>query len=154
MEEVLRKEIIDFIEKTKSIIISAINEDGMPIVKAVTKLGNDGLSRIYFITSMESNFFKYYQENPKTSVYLFDDDPNTPYPSMDEKYYSLSLIGVMELVSDLKIKKKFLSDYLSQFYPDGVTDKNYNLMCFTVEKGKYYRAVTDNYLSKDFIVSE
>ena len=154
MEEALKNEITDFVEKTKSIIISAKNEDDIPMVKAVTKLGNDGLSKIYYTTSMETNFFKYYEENPRTSVYLFDDDPNTPYPSMDEKYYSLSLIGVMKLVSDQKIKQRFLSDYLSQFFPDGVTDKDYNLMCFVVEKGKYYRGVTDNYLSKDFIVSE
>jgi general stress protein 26 len=154
MEETLKKEIIDFVGRTKSILISAKNKNSIPIVKAVTKLGNDGLNRIYFSTSPETEFFKYYKENPRTSIYLFDDDPNTPYPATDEKYYSVSFIDVMEVISDLKIKQRFLSEYLSQFYPDGVMDKNYNLMCFNAESGKYFRGVTDNYLSKDFILSE
>jgi hypothetical protein len=35
MEETLKKEIIDFVERMKSIIISAKNEDAIPIIKAL-----------------------------------------------------------------------------------------------------------------------
>lgn len=150
MNDLVRNEIFDLINRTKSIVISAINESGMPIIKGVTKLGYDDLKALYFVTSQESPFYKYYMKTPKTSVYLFDDDPNKTYPSHDEKYYALSLVGNMEIVTDRDIKKRFFSDYLSGFYSDGIDDKNYNLMCFLIENGKYYRGITDDFLTLDF----
>lgn len=150
MDNLIRNEILDLIDRTKSLIISAINEEGTPIIKGVTKVGNDELSALYFCTSAESIFYKYYIQNPKTSVYLFDDDPNTPYPSADEKYYSVSLIGKMSTVTERETKQRFLSDYLAAFFPDGIDDKNYNLIRFSIESGKYYRGVTDKFLVLDF----
>lgn len=128
MEENTRNEIKNLIERTKSILISAINSDGIPIIKGVTKLGNDDIYALYFCTSQESEFFKWYNENPKTSVYLFDDDPNTPYPSTDEKYYSLSLMGFVEVVK--------------------------NLIRFVLQCGKYYKTEPSGSLSLDFKVNE
>ncbi|HML46248.1 MAG TPA: pyridoxamine 5'-phosphate oxidase family protein [Clostridia bacterium] len=150
MNESIRKEILEFIERTKTIMISAINSENIPIVKGVTKLGNDGMEALYFCTSQESEFFKYYSGHPIVSVYLLDDDAAVKYPSADEKYYALSLIGRMEKVLDQETKRRFLSDYLSAFFPDGIEDPNYNLVKFAAQKGKYYRGVTDHFLSLDF----
>ena len=153
MDTIVKKEIEAFIVKTKTLVISAIDKNGIPILKGVTKLGNDGWKAIYFCTSPNSAFFKWYIKNPLVSVYLFDDDPNTPYPSENEKYYALSLIGTMESVQNAEIKKRFLSEYLLKFYPDGVNDKNYHLIRFVTHSGKYYRGVTDNFLTLDFAAS-
>ena len=154
MDISIKNEMITLIEKVKSIVISAINSKGIPILKSVTKLGNDDLKALYFCTSPDSDFWKWYVKNPQTSVFLFDDDRDIPYPSADEKYYSLSLIGQMETVTDIETKQRFLSDYLAEFFPDGVNDKNYHLVRFVVQSGKYYRGVTDNFLSLDFIPNE
>ena len=154
MDVSTKNEMIILIEKVKSIVISAINSNGIPIIKSVTKLGNDDLNSLYFCTSPDSDFWKWYVKNPKTSVLLFDDDPNIHYPSADEKYYSLSLIGQMEVVLDVETKQRFFSDYLAAFFPDGVNDKNYHLIRFVVQSGKYYRGVTDNFLSIDFTSDE
>jgi hypothetical protein len=104
MDKALRKEIINFIGKTKSIIITAVKSDNtyacdigagagrdcgsagacIPIVKAVTKLGSDGLSRLYFSTAASSEFILAYDRNPAACAYVFDDDHSIPYPSSDE----------------------------------------------------------------------
>ncbi|MGI5900084.1 MAG: pyridoxamine 5'-phosphate oxidase family protein [Christensenellales bacterium] len=154
MDERTGNEILSLIERTKTLIISALDEDGVPIIKGVTKLGNDGYRALYFCTSPQSRFFQWYLAHPRTSAYLFDDDPNIPYPSVDEKYYSLSLMGHMEAVTDIETRRRFLSDYLADFFPDGVNDKNYHLVKFSVEKGKYYRGVTDDFLSMAFTIRQ
>ena len=150
MDSAVRSEMRNLIKKTKSLIISAVNSDGVPMIKGVTKLGNDDLNALYFVTSPKSEFAACYKQNPIASVFLFDDDKSVPYPSKDEKYYSLSLTGKMEAVADPHAKQRFLTDYLAPFYPKGVNDENYYLMRFVVQSGKYYRGVTDNSLSFSF----
>ena len=150
MDIAVKSEILQLIEKVKTLVISAMDKDGTPITKGVTKLGHDDLAALYFCTSKNSAFYQWFLQNAKTSVYMFDDDPNTAYPSVDEKYFSLSLIGKMEAVCDHETKERFFSDYLAMFYPGGIDDENYNLMRFSIQSGKYYRGITDNSLSLDF----
>lgn len=50
----------------------------------VTVLGNDGLDTICFCTSPKSAFTVWYQDHPLTSVYIFHDNPDVPYPSKKE----------------------------------------------------------------------
>lgn len=66
MDEKTGNEILSLIERTKSIMISALDEDGVPIIKGVTKLGNDGYGALYFCTSPESRFFRWYADHPRT----------------------------------------------------------------------------------------
>ena len=149
-----KKEIVEFIRRTKSMVISALNAEGIPIMKAVTMLGNDGLNSLYFCTSPKSEFFIWYKNNPRTSIYLFDDDPNTPYPSANEKYCSLALIGKVEVVTDRGIKWRFLSDYsyyLSAYYK--VDDEEYDAIRFVPQSGTYYQTGSDGSFSYDFEIS-
>lgn len=91
-----------------------------------------------------------YKTNPKASAYLFFDDPTIPYPSPEEKYYGLSLVGNIEEENNLDVKKRFWQEGWAEFYPNGINDENYYLLKVVAKKGKYFRGVSGDMLSTSF----
>ena len=174
MEQRLKEEIISLIERTKSIIITAVKADGsfacdvpegdgkdcaatsayVPIVKAVSKLGNDDLRSLYFETSPGSEFIIAYKTNPLACAYMFDDDKDVPYPSHDEKYYGLTLFGTVSEVFDLKLKERFMDAYHIEFYPKGAEDNNFHLFCFYAQRGKYFGGISGEMENVEFDIKE
>jgi len=149
----LKIEICEFLTRTKSIIINALDEDHTPISTAVTKLENDGLSKIYFYKSQNSEYSKWFSKNPKTTVYLFFDNPSKTTPTIGEKLYSLTLKGEMELVRDSLLKNAILKNherYLSSSFSEEIDDELNSLWCFNIQSGKYYKSFEDGQIRIKF----
>jgi len=48
------------------------------------------------------------------------------------------LIGTVEILQDIESKKMLWIDGAEVYYPLGVEDPDYSVLCFTAKRGNYY----------------
>jgi general stress protein 26 len=105
--------------------LASVNEKGYPRICAISKVKTEGISDIWFFTSKQSALngkATHFENNEKASVcYRLGGD-------------SVTLIGNVEIVSDMEEKRKF-DDFCDRaFFKRGVEDpKCYLLKFHTIE---------------------
>jgi len=101
---------------------------GYPNIRAVIKMENEDLKRIWFTTNTSSKKVAQFKKNPKACVYFVDFD----------KWIGLMLIGTTEILQDPESKQRFWHEGFEKYYPLGVSDPDYSILRFTAQWGKYY----------------
>jgi general stress protein 26 len=107
--------------------------EGFPNIKSMTKIETEGLKKIWFSTNTSSKRVAQFRENPKACVYFND----------LEKWTGLMLTGNIEVLEYPEIKERFWSDGCEIYYPLGVTDPDYCILCFTADLGNYYESLSN-----------
>ena len=130
---------LSIIEKSSKAIISSVDDDGFPNLKAMMKpRENEGLKIFYFTTNTSSMRVKQYLKNPKASIYFYD----------NRFFRGIMLKGLMEVLEDQDTKDRIWRDGDTMYYPNGVTDPDYCVLKFTVQKCRMY----EKFKSYDFEV--
>ena len=123
------KEIEDkasaLLQKCDVVYLASINENGYPRICSITKIKAESFSDIWFFTSKRSELngkATHFEKNQKASVcYRFNDD-------------SVTLIGNVEIISNMDEKRKFNHLCDMTFFKKGVEDsKCYLLKFHTIE---------------------
>jgi len=146
MEPQVKEEILAFVKRSKSVILSVTDAKGAPMQKALSLLGNYEFV-LYFTTTRTSAFCAQFSANKPVSAYLLYDDPDNLHPGQCN---GLSLSGHVEAVTDRPTKERFWQDRFSRNYPNGVDDENYNLLRFVPKGGKYFRVASEGMFSTEF----
>lgn len=122
------KEIMKLIEKSKNAVVTSIDEEGFPNARMMFARKNEGLRTHYFSTNVSSHHTSQFLANPNACVYYFN----------SARYKGLTLMGTMEVCTDLENRNKLwhLGDEI--YYPKGVEDEDYCVLKFTVTRGRYY----------------
>lgn len=121
--------LFQFISKQKTAFIASVEEQGHPVVRAVsTPRIIDG--EIYFSTNTSSNKVKQYLANGRACVYF--------YKRGLIKYQGASLIGEMQVCTDQATKDKIWRTFDKLFYKQGVTDPDYCVLKFVGKSAEYY----------------
>ncbi len=137
------EEIIEFIQKQKIAIVTAIDEDGYPSQKAMFAPRRiDGNTEFYFSTNTSSQKVEYFSKNPKASIYF--------YHQGKFKYTGILLKGTMEILTDLESKKSIWKSTDTLYYHLGVTDPDYCVLKFTAKSGRIY----EDLKTEDFLLEE
>lgn len=108
-------------------------EDGYPNIKAMIKMENEGLNRIWFSTNTSSKRVSQLIRNSKACVYFVD----------FEQWKGLMLVGDVEVLQDMESKQRLWSEGCEKYYPLGVTDPDYSVLRFTARWGNYYHALSN-----------
>ncbi|MCL2375644.1 MAG: helix-turn-helix domain-containing protein [Firmicutes bacterium] len=113
--------------------ISLIDLDGYPTSAAITPATSDGIKTIWFGTSLDSNKARRIKKKPKSGICFNAPDVN------------ISLVGDIEIVSDLATKKEVLYEEISKmpYYPLGMADPNLIALKFTTKRFDIYFGDTD-----------
>jgi len=119
---------LDLVNRSKIAFLSTIDNLGFPNIKAMLNLYHEKLGIICFSTNTSSKRVKQIEYNSKASVYFCD----------DEKYIGLLLIGKIEIVRDIKMRKKLWFEGSEAFYPLGIDDPDYSVLKFTTESCDLY----------------
>ncbi len=119
------------LEKCDVLTLASVNEHGYPRICAVSKLKANGFSEIYFQTSKRSQYHgkaTHFEHNTKASVcyYLGGD--------------SVTLIGEVEIVQDMEIKKAFEQQCDQRFFKKGIADPRFVLLRFHVKEATFWIA--------------
>lgn len=129
--------ISKIVDKSSTVFISYVDNEGFPITKAMLKpRERQGISTFWFSTNTSSNKVKFFRENPKASIYF-----------VDKRFFrGVSLIGTVEVLETVEAKERIWQRGDTMYYKGGVTDPDYCILKFTAVRGRYY----SNFHSEDF----
>jgi general stress protein 26 len=140
--EEVKKLGLNLMEESKAAFLTTIDPDGFPITRAMFNLRNkeqfpefselfekqQNQFTIYITTNTSSSKVAHLNKNPKMCVYFCD----------TEDFKGFMLGGSVEIVDDLKLKKKIWLDWWMQYYPEGVEDPDYTLLRLEPKNARYY----------------
>jgi general stress protein 26 len=117
------------LEQCDTVTLASINEKGYPRICAVTKLHANGFSELYFETSKRSPYHgkaTHFENNTKASVcYYIGGD-------------SVTLIGDVEIIRDMEIKKAFEQQCNKRFFNKGMVDPKHVLLRFRANEATFW----------------
>lgn len=118
-------------KRVNTFILSCIDEDGYPHVKAVVPgKTRDSLNEIYFCTNTSSKFANVILKNSNASVYFY---------SRKLLWKGCLLKGKMETVTDMALKEKFwMNKFKAAYEEKSFTDPDFCLLKFIPVSGRYY----------------
>lgn len=123
-------------DRAKTCFLSYVDGEGFPVTKAMLRpREREGVKVLWFSTNTSSNKVACFRKNSRASVYF-----------VDRRFFrGLSLVGTVEVLETPEAKERLWQIGDRMYYPKGVTDPDYCVLKFTVQKGRYY----GNFKSED-----
>jgi general stress protein 26 len=131
-EDAIRKALV-LANRSGIAMLGTNSENGYPNIKAMIKMENEGLKKIWFSTNTSSKRINQLIQNPKACVYFVD----------FEKWMGLMLVGNVEVLQDKESKQRLWREGFEKYYPLGVADPDYSTLRFTAQWGNYYHALSN-----------
>jgi general stress protein 26 len=122
---------LELVKNSRIALLGSFDDEDFPNIKAMMNLESEGLKKIWFSTNTSSKRVSYLKNNPKACVYYVNSD----------KFMGLMLVGKIEVTQDDELRKKLWADGCEVYYPLGITDPDYSILCFTAEKGNFYQGL-------------
>ena len=111
------------------VTLSLLDDEGYPTTSTLSISKADGIRRLTFASTLDSNKAKRAKENSRASICIFDDDYE------GGAYYNITLVGNIEVVTDMEMKKETWYQGLEEHYPNGgIDDPNYCVLIFTTKR--------------------
>jgi general stress protein 26 len=127
------KEALELADRSTIAMLGTNGDNGHPNIKAMNKMENEGLKRIWFSTNTSSKRVNQLCRNPKACVYFAD----------LKHWKGLMLVGSVEVLQDKEAKQRLWREGYEKYYPLGVTDPGYAVLLFTAHCGNYYHALSN-----------
>ncbi|MFN2271927.1 MAG: pyridoxamine 5'-phosphate oxidase family protein [Anaerolineae bacterium] len=131
-EEAIR-EALALADKSGIAMLGTNGDNGYPNIKAMIKMENEGLNRIWFSTNTSSKRVGQLVQNSKVCVYFVD----------FEQWKGLMLVGDVKVLQDAESRQRLWREGFEKYYPLGVTDPDYSVLRFTAQWGNYYHALSN-----------
>jgi general stress protein 26 len=119
---------LELANKSEIAVIGSNGENGYPNIKAMLKMKNEGLKKIWFSTNTSSKRVAQFRKDPKVCVYFVD----------PLQFKGLMLVGDIGIHQDIKSRKLLWRQGFERYYPLGINDPDYCVLCFTAKWGNYY----------------
>jgi general stress protein 26 len=129
IDKLIIDESNELVENSKIVMVGTNGENGYPNIKSMMRLNHDGLTKFWLSTNTSSKRVNMLKKDNKTCLYFVDQD----------KFAGLMLVGTIEIMQDRESKEMLWSDGCEVYYPLGMDDPDYTVLCFTTEWGNYYR---------------
>lgn len=113
------------------VMLANIDRDGYPHIRAMLKVENEGLDTIWMITNTSSDKIGQLKRNNKVCLYFVD----------FEKWMGLTLVGTLDILQDAESRKRCWRKGFEKYYPGGIDDPDYTVLCFSTRWGKYYHGL-------------
>ena len=119
---------LQLIERSKICLVGTNGEDGSPNIKAMMNAKHDGFNKIWLSTNTSSRRVQQLKKDNRACVYYVD----------DKDFKGLMLTGTIQILQDLESRRMLWADGDERYYPLGVEDPDYTVLCFSAHKGNYY----------------
>ena len=110
------------LQKAANVNLGVVDENGYPVVMAMSIINPESISEVYLSTTIDSNKAKCLQKNNKASVCCATANDN------------ITLVGEVEICTDQETKSKCWQNWFIEVYPGGETDPNYCVLKFTTKR--------------------
>jgi general stress protein 26 len=122
---------LELVEKSKICLLGTNGEDGFPNIKAMLNLKHEGLKKVWFSTNTSSRRVQQILKDDRACVYYVD----------ETNFKGLMLTGIIEVLQDLESRKMLWAEGAEVYYPMGVGDPDYSVLCFSAKRGNYYHGL-------------
>jgi general stress protein 26 len=119
---------LKLIERSSICLLGTNGEDGFPNIKAVMNAKHEGMNKIWISTNTSSRRVQQLRKDNRACVYFVD----------DKDFKGLMLTGNIQILQDSKSRRMLWNEGDERYYPLGVEDPDYSVLCFTARKGNYY----------------
>jgi general stress protein 26 len=119
---------LQLIQRLSICLLGTNGEDGFPNIKAMMNRKHEGINKIWFSTNTSSRRVEQLRKDNRACVYYVD----------DQDFKGLMLTGTIQIPQDLKSRQMLWADGDERYYPLGVEDPDYSVLCFTARRGNYY----------------
>ena len=126
-------ESLALVARSPIAMLGSIDGDGFPNIKAMLNLEHDELKTIWFSTNTSSKRVAQFRQNPKACVYYVD----------QERFMGLMLVGTLDVLQDSKSRQRLWRPGFEMYYPLGVDDPDYSVLCFTSAWGNFYHGLSN-----------
>lgn len=116
------KLIETLMEKTPTVSLTSICEDGYPRTVTMANIKFDHLGVVWFSTGLNSNKVKHFIRDKRASVCYNVDGHN------------ISLIGEVDIVDNEEVKRELWLDWFSNHFTLGIDDPNYCILQFKTKR--------------------
>jgi general stress protein 26 len=127
------REALALVNRSEIAMLGTNGDNGYPNIKALIKMENEDLKRIWFSTNTSSRRIGQLTRNPKACVYFVDFD----------QWMGLMLVGDVEVLQDMESRIRLWREGSEKYYPLGVTDPDYSVLRFTAQWGNYYHTLSN-----------
>ena len=124
---------LELVNRSAIVMLGTHGEDGFPNIKAMLKMENQGLKKLWFSTNTSSKRLAQIKKNPKVCVYFVDAN----------EFKGLMLIGSIKILQDKSSRQRLWRDGFEKYYPLGVDGPDYSVLCFTGLQGNYYHGLSN-----------
>lgn len=124
---------LELIEKSKIAMLGTNGEDGSPNIKAMLNLKHEGISKFWFSTNTSSRRVQQIKQDNRSCIYFVDEN----------EFKGLMLVGTVEVLQDIESRKMLWKEGFEIYYPLGVEDPDYTVLCFTTKQGNFYHGLTN-----------
>jgi general stress protein 26 len=109
-------------------MLGTVDEKGVPAIKAMLKMENEGLKTIWLTTNSSSRRVARLREDARACIYFVD----------DREFKGLMLQGTVEILQDPESRRRVWRQGFEIYYPKGIEDPDYSVLRFTANRGNYY----------------
>ncbi|MBN2238646.1 MAG: pyridoxamine 5'-phosphate oxidase family protein [Dehalococcoidales bacterium] len=124
---------LELINRSNFCLLGTNGEDGFPYIKGLTHLKHDGLKKFWFSTNTSSNRVRQLKKDNRACIYYVDNNA----------FQGLRLTGTVDILQDIESRKMLWFEGSEKYYPQGVEDPDYSVLCFTPIQANYYHALTN-----------
>ncbi len=133
MQEEAVREGLALVDRSTIAMLGTNGDNGYPNIKAMIKMENEGLNRIWLSTNTSSKRVSQLVRSAKACAYFVD----------FEQWMGLMLVGDVEVLQDIKSRQRLWREGFEKYYPAGVADPDYCVLRFTARWGNYYHALSN-----------
>jgi len=119
---------LQLVQRSGICLLGTNGEDGFPNIKAMMNAKHEGINRIWLSTNTSSRRVQQLKKDNWACVYYVD----------AQDFKGLMLTGTIQILQDLKSKQMLWADGDEKYYPLGVEEPDYSVLCFTAHRGNYY----------------
>ena len=118
-EEIIAEKTRD--KSTAHCTLAQIDLDGFPTAATITASRAKGIGQIFFCSGLPSNWAKRAQNDNRASI------------CFNSAEYNITLVGILEIVTDPETKKDMWYDAMSNHF-SGPEDSQYCVLRFTTQR--------------------
>ncbi|MFC1921637.1 pyridoxamine 5'-phosphate oxidase family protein [Chloroflexota bacterium] len=134
------KQALDIIEKSRHCLLGTNGDDGYPNIKTMSnRRKHEGLKKIWLHTDASSRRVQQLGRDNRACIYYLD----------GQQGRGLMLVGDIEILQDLESKNIIWTEEDGKYYPLGIEDPEYTVLCFTAKRADFVDAMKNDGLTFD-----
>ena len=124
---------LELVKRSSIVMVGTNGDDGFPNIKAMLNMEHEGLKKFWFSTNTSSRRVAQLRRDSRACIYFVD----------AERFMGLMLVGNAEVLQDKASRQRLWRKGFEKYYPLGVDDPDYSVLCFTARWGNFYHRLSN-----------